>query len=89
MLRQLQKENLLKTNLQIVDIEILNTIQKISKVKLKKDPLTFEKVKNIYEEVSRKNFIDNKLIKNGQSNSTFNFKFSNLENKFKKTPSSL
>ena len=34
----------------------------------------FGKVKNTYEEVSHKNFIDNRLIKNGQSNSTCNFK---------------
>ena len=79
----------MKTILIIVDIQILNKILKISKVKLKKDPLMFGKVKNTYEEVSRKNFIDNRLIKNGQSNSTCNFKFSNLENKFKKTPLSL
>ena len=34
----------------------------------------FGKVKNIYEEVSRKKFLDNRPIKNGQSNSTCNFK---------------
>ena len=34
----------------------------------------FEKVKDICEEVSRKKFIDNRPIKNGQSNSTCNFK---------------
>ena len=49
----------------------------------------FGKVKNIYEEVSCKNFVDNRLIKYGQSYSTCNLKFSNLENKFKKTPLSL
>ena len=42
----------------------------------------FEKVKNIYEEVSRKKFIDNRPIKNGQSNSHAISKFSNLENRF-------
>ena len=34
----------------------------------------FEKVKNMYEEVSSKKFLDNRPIKNGQSNSTCNFK---------------
>ena len=34
----------------------------------------FEKVKNIYEEALSKKFIDNRPLKNRQSNSTCNFK---------------
>ena len=47
----------------------------------------FEKVKNKYEEALSKKFLDNRPIKNLILHAIS--KFSNLENKFKKTPLSL
>ena len=49
----------------------------------------FEQVKNIYEESWNKKFIDNRPIKMDNLILHAISKFSNLENKFKKTPLSL
>merc|ERR1711984_17878 len=49
-----------KTDTPKVGILIQNTISKFSKIKLKKDPLKFQKIKNIYKEASNQKVIENR-----------------------------
>ena len=43
-------------------------------MKLKKDPLKFQKIKNIYKEASNQKVLENRPPKSGNSNSEYNFK---------------
>ena len=67
---------------------IQNTISKLSKpkIKLKKDPLKFQKIKNIYTEASNQKFYKTDPPKSGNSDSKYNFEiFKNLKSNSKKT----
>ena len=67
---------------------IQNTISKFEKpkIKLKKDPLNFQNIKNIYKEASKQKVLLNKPPKNRNSDSKYNFKiFKNQKSNSKKT----
>ena len=58
------------------DVLILNTISKFSKTKnlTKKDPLKFQKIKNIYKEASNQKVLENRPPKSGNSDAKYKFK---------------
>ena len=57
------------------------------KIKLKKDPLIFQKIKNIKKEASNEKVLKNKPPKNGNYDSKYNFEiFKNQKSNSKKTP---
>merc|ERR1712089_58147 len=78
-----------KTDPPKVGILIQNTISKFSKpkFKLKKDPLKFQKIKNIYKEASNQKVLKTDPPKNGNSDSKYNFGiFKNQKSNSKQTP---
>ena len=68
-------------------ILIQNTFSKFSKIKLKKDPLKFQKIKNIYKEASNQEFYKTDPPKSDNSDSQYNLEiFKNQKSDLEKTP---